>query len=313
MQLASIPKYFLYGEPVRDVEERFLHVEALTLRTPLVGWHIEPHSHRDLHHLLLINRGGGVLLVESERLNFNAPALLCVPLDCVHGFDFQPDSEGWIVTISGGLLGLLTRDYPDLASVFAAPCAKHVEPDSREELRLRQWFDMLAAEFSNRRLNRQAAVGVCTVGILVTVQRLIAATPENNPIERGRDAALVARFRALVEMRYSSQTGISDYARRLRVSRERLRLACTRVTGSSPLALLAARRLLEARRKLIYTNIGVAQIAADCGFDDPAYFSRFFTRHMEASPSEFRNRRRATRATNASMNSAEADTTTLPT
>jgi AraC family transcriptional activator of pobA len=301
MQLASIPKYFLYGEPVRDVEERFLHVEALTLRTPLVGWHIEPHSHRDLHHLLLITRGGGVLLVESERWNFSAPALLCVPLDCVHGFDFQPDTEGWIVTVSGGLLGLLTRDYPELASVFAAPCARHLEEESHEELRLRQWFEMLAAEFSHRRLNRQAAVDVCTVGILVTVQRLIADNPDNRPIERGRDAALVARFRALVEMRYSSQTGISDYARRLRVSRERLRLACARVTGSSPLALLTARRLLEAKRKLIYTNTGVAQIATDCGFDDPAYFSRFFTRHMDASPSQFRSRRRATSATSTML------------
>ena len=40
---------------------------------------------------------------------------------------------------------------------------------------------------------------------------------------------------------------IVEYARALCVSTERLRLACVRSTASSPLALLNARRLLEAQ------------------------------------------------------------------
>jgi AraC family transcriptional activator of pobA len=298
MQRASIPKYFLYGEPVRDVDDRFLHVQAVSDRTPLADWHIGPHSHRDLHHVLLITRGSGVLSVEAERWEFRAPALLCVPLDCV------PDSEGWIVTLSGGLLRLLTRDYPELASIFAVPSVRSIEQGSGEELRLTQWFEILVAEFTHRRVGRQAAVDVCTVAILVTIQRLMTASPESDPIERSRDAALVARFRALVDLRYASQLGITAYARRLHVSRERLRLACTRVTGSSPLALLTERRLVEAKRALIYTDIGVAQIAISCGFDDPAYFSRFFMRHSGESPSVYRNRRRTAGALNAPTKNA---------
>ena len=80
--------------------------------------------------------------------------------------------------------------------------------------------------------------------------------------------------------------------RRLCVSTERLRLACVRSTGSAPLALLNARRLLEAKRSLLYTNMSVALIAETCGFADPAYFSRFFTRSTGASPRSYRTQRR---------------------
>jgi AraC family transcriptional activator of pobA len=72
------------------------------------------------------------------------------------------------------------------------------------------------------------------------------------------------------------------------VSHERLRQACVRSTASSPLELLNARRLLEAKRCLLYTNMSVALIAEHCGFHDPAYFSRFFTRAAGRSPLQYR-------------------------
>ena len=83
---------------------------------------------------------------------------------------------------------------------------------------------------------------------------------------------------------------IADYAHTLCVSTERLRIACVRSAGSAPLALLNARRLLEAKRSLLYTNMSVALVAETCGFADPAYFSRFFTRSTGASPRSYRLR-----------------------
>jgi AraC family transcriptional activator of pobA len=95
----------------------------------------------------------------------------------------------------------------------------------------------------------------------------------------------------LVEAHYRTQLSVADYARTLSVSTERLRLACVRSTGSAPLALLNARRLLEAKRNLLYTNMSVTLIAETCGFTDPAYFSRFFARSTGASPRSYRLRR----------------------
>ena len=105
------------------------------------------------------------------------------------------------------------------------------------------------------------------------------------------DSQLAAKYRALVEAHFRTQMSIVEYACALCVSTERLRLACVRSTASSPLALLNARRLLEAKRNLLYTNMSIALIAETCGFTDPAYFSRFFAKNTGKSAREYRLRK----------------------
>jgi AraC family transcriptional activator of pobA len=54
--------------------------------------------------------------------------------------------------------------------------------------------------------------------------------------------------------------------------------------------MLQLRLLIEAERQLRYTSMPVAQVAFYLGFDDPAYFSRFFMRRMGLTPRAFRTR-----------------------
>ena len=80
---AAIPRFFLYGEPPRDAEERFVHVETISDRSRVNDWRIQPHAHRDLHQLLVIFTGGGEMEAETQRLPFFAPSLLIVPAGVV--------------------------------------------------------------------------------------------------------------------------------------------------------------------------------------------------------------------------------------
>ena len=50
------------------------------------------------------------------------------------------------------------------------------------------------------------------------------------------------------------------------------------------------RRLLEAKRLLMFTIRSVEDIAFETGFGDPAYFSRFFRRRCGEAPSTWRRR-----------------------
>ena len=49
-----------------------------------------------------------------------------------------------------------------------------------------------------------------------------------------------------------------------------------------------ARVVHEAQRDLVYSSLSVKQVAADLGFDDEAYFGRFFKKHTGHRPTEFR-------------------------
>lgn len=53
-------------------------------------------------------------------------------------------------------------------------------------------------------------------------------------------------------------------------------------------ALIDTRLVLEAKRLLAHSDATTAKIAVALGFRDPAYFARFFRRHVRQPPSAFR-------------------------
>src|SRR5579863_1504211 len=195
----AIPRFFLYGEPPRDADERFLHVETIADRSRLYEWRIRPHAHRDLHQLLLIFTGGGEMQAETQTHSFQAPALLVAPAGVVHGFAFAPETEGFVVTLADTLLRDLSRDEPAFKSLFRAPaCASLADdPTHTQELadtvpKLRRELVWKAPASGTAASGRLMTVLVSAVRALHAPEGLDAAASPN------ARAALVARFREKV-------------------------------------------------------------------------------------------------------------------
>lgn len=289
MARRGIPQYFLYGEATHDVDERFLHVESIAERSRLHDWQIRPHAHQGLQHLVLVTRGGGIFHAEGGEIPFAHNAFISVPLACVHGFDFKPVTDGWVLTASGALLERIARDHTELRSVLSEPTSMPLSAHAGASMRA--LFQALVTEFKSNLPARRTAAEALVTGILVTaLRRKLQLGLEAERSTPGADSILASKYRTLIEENFRKPMKISDYAQRLFVSSERLRQACVGSTASSPLALLNARRLLEAKRNLIYTNMTIALIAEASGFPDPAYFSRFFTQHTGLSPLAYRNK-----------------------
>ena len=52
--------------------------------------------------------------------------------------------------------------------------------------------------------------------------------------------------------------------------------------------MLYERIVIESKRYLAYTESSVSQVAHLLGFEDPAYFNRFFTQRVGLSPGAYR-------------------------
>lgn len=61
-----------------------------------------------------------------------------------------------------------------------------------------------------------------------------------------------------------------------------------RAVGFTPQQYITQCRLQCARQELLNTDFSLQQIADRCGYDDPLYFSRLFTRHFGVAPSQYR-------------------------
>jgi AraC family transcriptional regulator, transcriptional activator of pobA len=287
---AAIPRFFLYGEPPRDADERFLHVETIADRSRLYEWRIRPHAHRDLHQLLLISTGGGVMEAETQRHSFRAPALLVAPAGVVHGFAFTPETEGYVVTLADTLLRDLARTEAAFKRLFQVPTCASLEHDPTHTEELLDSLPKLRRELVWKAPASAAAAAARLVTVLVSAVRALHEPADLTSAASNPRATLVARFREKIEAHLRTGLSIAQYAKALSVTPARLRAACLEVAGKPPQRVLEDRLLLEAKRNLTYTNMTVAETAYHLGFADPAYFSRFFSKLAGESPASFRKR-----------------------
>ena len=105
---------------------------------------------------------------------------------------------------------------------------------------------------------------------------------------QGARDTLLRRYLALVEQHYREHRPLSFYAEALGVTPDHLSRTCRQATKQSALQVLHERLLLEARRLLAYSPMPVTEVAQQLGYDDAAYFSKFFSRSVGNTPSEYR-------------------------
>jgi AraC family transcriptional activator of pobA len=286
---SDVPGFRLYGEPISPATPAFLHVEYIDTRSRKHGWLIQPHRHVELHQVFLILQGGGTVRIDDQILECRAPSLLNLPPSVVHGFEWEAGTNGYVLTVAAAVIADIVRRYPELDSAMRE--AAHLVCAEGEPAGLRVALQALMTEIG---WSESAASPVAEAHLLLClaeVARGRRAEGSASEVGLGRDCALFQRFRHELDGVFTSRISIGELARRLGVSNRRLNTACREAAGHSPLQVLHERMLVEAKRKLIYTVKPIAEIAYELGFDDPAYFTRFFTLRVGCSPRRFRQLR----------------------
>ncbi|HTT04674.1 MAG TPA: helix-turn-helix domain-containing protein [Steroidobacteraceae bacterium] len=286
--LRRIPDYFLYGEPPHKYAERLLHVETIEARSSRYHWKIDPHLHRSLYQIVLVLRGRGIATAESAAAHFDSPALIFVPAGTVHGFKFEPGALGFVISLSEEPLAEAVRRESAVARLFTAPLTLELREDAPSSVGLVRAAQSLAREHAEAAHGCALALEGWLSVLLASVLRIPHWQSQSDDALLSRARELVARFQVHIEAGFRSSRSMPDYARALHVSETRLRSACLAVTGRSPIQLVHARVLIEAKRQLRYTTLGIAEIGYGLRFDDPAYFTRFFTSRVGVSPRAYR-------------------------
>lgn len=288
----EVPRYSLLGEAepapsggAPDAE--FIHVEDIPSRGALYRWRIPPHTHPGLFQLVLVTRGHARAHFDDSAAEMPPGTVIVVPPGCVHTFDFQPGTDGFVLTTTEATVsdGALDTDF-----ARARVIDLRAGPGVAE--RVTSLLENIRAELA------QPAIGPAAMGRARMLEWLIRALLLLLRRECARAGApkgaagarmeLFGRFRALVEARYREHWTIPRYAAALGASESSLNRVCREAAGRSAFDVANDRLLLEAKRRLIYVAAPVAALAYELGFQDPAYFSRWFRRHAGSPPAAYR-------------------------
>ncbi len=207
----------------------------------------------------------------TRRHEVVAPALLWITPGVPHHFGADPD-EGWdeaFVDFTGSAvtayteLGCIEPDRPLVPLTDAGPARSAIARITR------------AARPGNPLLEIEAAAAVHE--LLVALRRARAdTTADGAPVLEAlaRDAFL--------------PLSVAEHAARHGMTAAELRTAVRRSAGCSPKDYLLGIRLGRAKELLAGTDLPVSTVARRVGYDDPAYFSRLFTRRVGTPPIHFR-------------------------
>ena len=94
-------------------------------------------------------------------------------------------------------------------------------------------------------------------------------------------------FKLVVETHLTEQPSVNTIAEKLSLTTNSLYRIVKEYSGVSPKDFFTNRLMIEAQRKLHYSNLSVKELAFELGFNDPDYFSRFFKKCTGKSVSEF--------------------------
>jgi len=285
----TVPVYHLYGEQGPEIAPDLVHCESIASRSRLHNWEIRPHRHHGLFQMLWLARGVASVELDGRRDALAAGQVLLVPQHCVHGFQFSPEADGEVVTLSYVFFERLQSGLGALLQQMSAPavCTLALSADRQH---VEAGFHTMQQAYASLDPHRGLLIEAQLVSLLVWLCRLLPAQEAVMPLARGR--AHLARFSQWVEAEFMHQRPLDYYADKLGISVAHLNALCRQLTKQSALTLIHARLGLEARRQLIYTSMPVKDISEALGFSDPAYFTRFFKRQTGISPAVFRSRTR---------------------
>jgi AraC-like DNA-binding protein len=287
-----------------DVVPGVPSVSTLRLGRALAAGMVPPglppmHAHaHDFLVLTFFERGGGSIRLGDRQWRVEAGDVYLVAPGEVVGVGAETrglaEAEGWAVFFPLEVLGsqapgdfLSWRAHP-LLFPFVRGAAGGAQRLTVPSAARPAWSDRLAAldrELQRRQDGyREAALAHLTL-LLVDVSRLAVDVAGDLRLS---DEPLLAAVFGVIEERYREPLSLRDVARAVGLTAGHLTTVVGQKTGRTVQQWIVERRMAEARRLLVQTDLGVEEVGRRVGYGDPGYFVRSFRRVHGTTPRGWR-------------------------
>lgn len=254
----------------------------------------KPHIH-SFYQIIWFKRGNGKHFVDFKSYDVSDNALFFVAQNQVHYFDENTGYEGVLLHFNEAFLVKNENEMEFLlkCNLFNNP---YQQPSCSISTKtngiLDEYISQIEQEFKNEEeFGKEQILRNYLKSFLIQIQRrknefenLSDQLPELPDEKRLQ----LVRFVNLIDENYQKGFTIAEYARLLFISSRSLSELTNQLLNKTPSQMIQERIILEAQRMLLYSSLNINQVGYRLGFDDPSYFVKYFKKHTNISPSEFR-------------------------
>lgn len=235
--------------------------------------------------LLWVNKGTVKLKLDFKEQPVGSSRLMMILPDTEIQIETAVNSEVWVLTFAISIIKIDGRDFAaDMFRLFVS----HIK-DIRAEVavgvldKIQRILPMLFDEYELEKPSFEIVWSYLKIILLTLIREAgnRVSVPDKN-IER------VHVFFALLNKHAKEEKQVTFYAGKLNLSTKRLNQILQSLTNKSASYFIQEHLIMEAKRELIKGDLSVNEIAYDLGFEDRAYFSRFFKRWTGVPPNQFK-------------------------
>lgn len=251
-----------------------------------------PFLHRHgYYHILWMTRASGEHIIDFNKYRIEDNSVFFLSPGQVHAWNSTIEPDGYIINISPHFFNRIfsnTEESLDLPFFLASSAGPVLYLSQRNSDDLIPILLDIEAEAKLAETGQQDIVKSLLIILFTRLRRI--CPPHRYEPSMQKHLELVRRYQRLIEANFTKTSALDDYAAALGITRRKLAYSVGSITGQTPAKLIHDRLILEAKRLLIQTELGIAELAYRLNFEDPAYFSRFFKRETGATPKAFRAR-----------------------
>lgn len=269
--------------------KRHFHINRLSEMPELPTKIKSPHKHR-FYEVFLITQGNANHNIDYKEYRIRAHCLFFISQGQLHLWSTSDRStmKGYRLMFTEEFFLIKNSDknflfeLVFLDNVYFNPCIELTKKDVEP---VHTYFNLLFDEYQRLEPNPKVLQSLLFLA-LTEIQRM--AKTKNPKVGTSHEIKVYKNFIELLEANFKNHLSISDYASKLCLSDKQFTRFITRFTSQPATQIIRNRVTLEAKRLLTCTDLNIIQIAHELGFEDTAYFSRFFKRETTQSPTEFK-------------------------
>jgi AraC family transcriptional activator of pobA len=244
--------------------------------------------HRKAYYLLLLlSKGSGRAWVDTVPQEFRPDSLFFSTPQQVHAKE-DVRTAGTAICLAPAFFTLAANaDLLQLPFIQRPQLSHALQLTPQDLTELRQLSQRIVQEYEQPADLQDELLYAHVRVLLLTLGRCCMRQPGYAELAP-EIPSLYARLQASIEAHYHTRRDVPAYAQLLHLSANHLNTVIKEQSGKTVLQHLHERQLLEAKRLLFHTQRSVKEIAFNLGFQDAAYFTRFFKRLTGLTPLAYR-------------------------
>lgn len=240
----------------------------------------------NFHQIIILTNGSASQLVDGEVLEINAPTVLLIAREKVHSFIPDRFAKGWVILFTDEFL---KTSSSNLFSQFFQLSNIPVKRDNFLK-KIISLTEMMFNCANGKYSKRLVFIRHLLAAMLVVIEEMKKELFIDEPLKESKNYDVFNSFLNLLESNYKKEHSVGFYTSRMHISSRKLSDICKEILGKTTSQIIEERRIIEAKRLLLYSKFNAQQIAYELGFQDHSYFTKVFKRHTQKTPLRYRQK-----------------------